>query len=386
MGSLRSLLPVRVHVFVILHVVAGGDVVHPVLVVEVPADGLLDALLELERRLPAQLALQLGGIDGVAHVVAGAVRDIGDQIHVGALGTAQHPVHRVDQHLDDVDVLPLVEAADVVGVAHLALVEDEVDGAGVILDIEPVAHVLALAIDRQRLAVTDIVDEQGDELLWELVRTVVVRAVGDHGGHPVGVVEGPHEVVAGGLGGAVGTVGLVFEVLGEELLAVGQMVLAGGGLRGEGGLDAVGVGHLQGAIDLIGGDVVEALAFPLLGEGLPVELRGLQEGEGAHHVGLCEGEGVLDGAVHMALGGEMDDAVDMLVLHQLVNALEVADVHLDELVVGLALDILEVGEVTGIGEFVDVDDVVFGVLVYEQPYHMAANESGSAGDDDVHLG
>ncbi len=198
-------------------------------------------------------------------------------------------------------------------------------------------------------------------------------------------MEGADEVVAAGLGGAVGAVGLVLEVLGEELFAVGQVVLAAGGLGGEGRLDALGVGHLEGAVDLVGGDVVEALALELLRQGLPVALGGLQEAEGTHHVGLCEGEGVLDAAVHMALGGEVDDAVDVFVLHQFVDTVEVADVHLDELVVGLALDVLEVGQVAGVGQFVEVDDFILGVLVDKEPYHMASDETGSAGDDDVHV-
>ena len=48
---------VFVHIVVVALVVAGGYVVHPVLVVEVPADGLFDTFLELERRFPAQFFL-----------------------------------------------------------------------------------------------------------------------------------------------------------------------------------------------------------------------------------------------------------------------------------------------------------------------------------------
>ena len=71
-------------------------------------------------------------------------------------------------------------------------------------------------------------------------------------------MEGAHEVVAGGLGGTVGAVGLVFQVLGEELAAVGQMMLAAAGLGAEGRHDAVGVGELKGAVDLVGADVVKS--------------------------------------------------------------------------------------------------------------------------------
>ena len=43
--------------------------------VEIPAHGFADALLERVRGRPAQVALDLRGVDGVAAVVAGAVLD-----------------------------------------------------------------------------------------------------------------------------------------------------------------------------------------------------------------------------------------------------------------------------------------------------------------------
>ena len=103
-----------------------------------------------------------------------AVGDVGYEVEVLALLASEQTVHGLDEHMNDVDVLPLVEATDVVGVGGLALMEDEVYGTGVILYIEPVAHVKALAIYGQRLAMTDVVDEQRYELLRKLVRTIVV--------------------------------------------------------------------------------------------------------------------------------------------------------------------------------------------------------------------
>ena len=84
----------------------------------------------------------------------------------------------------------------------------------------------------------------------------------------------------------------------------------------------------------------------------------------------------------MALGGEVYDAVDVFFLHQLVNTIEVTDVHLDELIVRLVLDVLEVGEVAGIGQLVEVDDLVFGIFVDEEADDVAADEAGAASDDD----
>ena len=123
--------------------------------------------------------------------------------------------------------------------------------------------------------------------------------------------------------------------------------------------------------------------MPWCGLALPIELGGLKEREGTHDIGASKGEGVLDTAVDMTLGCKVDDAIDLLVLHQLIEGIEVTDVHLDKLVVGTVLDILQIGEVAGIGQLVKVDDLILGILVDEQSYYMAADEAGTAGDDDV---
>ncbi len=75
----------------------------------------------------------------------------------------------------------------------------------------------------------------------------------------------------------------------------------------------------------------------------------------------------------------------LLILHQLQEAIEVTDIHLNKLVVRLVLDVFEVGKVAGISEFVKVDDVVLRVFVDEQAYNMGAYETGTAGDYDVSL-
>ena len=185
-----------IHLLIIFLILAARDVVHPLLMFQIPADGLLYAFLELQTWLPPEFALEFGGVDGVAKVVAGAVGDVGDEVHVLALLTAEKAVDGVDDDLDDVDVLPFVEAADVVCLGNPAVVEDHVDGAGMVLDVQPVTDVLPLAVDGKRLAVADVVDEKRDELLRKLIRPVVVRAVGHDGRHAVGVMERADKVVA----------------------------------------------------------------------------------------------------------------------------------------------------------------------------------------------
>ena len=86
-----------------------------------------------------------------------AVCHVSDEIHILAVLAAEQAVNGFYDNLDYVDVLPLVEAADVICVCYFSIVEDDVDGPCMVLDIQPVPHVLALAVDGQRLLVTDVV-------------------------------------------------------------------------------------------------------------------------------------------------------------------------------------------------------------------------------------
>ena len=314
----------------------------PGLVGDVPVDGLPQAPGEVGvRRPPAQLALELGGVDGVAAVVAGAV---GDPVEV--LGVLSHGL---EDHAQHGDVVPLPVGSDEVGLPHAALGEDVPDGRGVVLGVDPVADVLAAAVELGADAVDDVGDLPGDELLHVLVGAVVVGAVGDRGAEPVGAGPRSDEHVGGSLGRAVRRGRLIGRLLGELRRVVERQV----------------------AVDLVGGDVVVADA---------VLADGLQEAEGALDVGAQEGLGVRDGVVVVALGGVVHDRV--VARDDAVQQLRVADVAHDELhaVGGQARDVLGVARV---GQLVQDGDVDARVVVHDVVHEVAADEAAAARDDDV---
>ena len=314
----------------------------PGLVGDVPVDGGPEAPGEVGvRRPPAELALELGRVDGVAAVVSGAV---GDPVEV--LGVA---AHRLEDHAQHGDVVPLAVGADEVGLPHAALGEDVPDGRGVVLGVDPVADVLAAAVELGADAVDDVRDLPGDELLHVLVGAVVVGAVGDRGAKAVGAGPCAHEHVGGRLGGAVRRGGPVGRLLGE----------------------LGGVVERQVAVDLVGGDVVVADA---------VLADGLQQAEGALDVGAKERLRVGDGVVVVALGGVVHDCV--VPRHQLIEQPGVADVAHDELhaVGGKPGDVLGVA---GVGQLVQDGDVDARVVVHDVVHEVAADEAAAARDDDV---
>ena len=215
----------------------------------------------------------------------------------------------------------------------------------------------------------DIVDEKRYQLLRELVRTVVVRAVRNYSRHAVGVVEGTHEVVRGGLRRAVRAVGAVPGRLTEELVTVH---LVGADVR----VNTLGMGQFQGTVHLVRRDVVEQLALPLA---VPVMLGRLKHRQGAKDIGPREGERVLDRAVHVALGSQVDHAVDAVFLEDAADRPEVADVGAHEHVVRGLLDVPEVRQVARVGQLVQVHYPVLRVFVHEKADDVTSDEAGAAG-------
>ena len=102
----------------------------------------------------------------------------------------------------------------------------------------------------------DIVDEEGDQLLGELIGSIVIRAVGHQCRHPISIMVSTDKVIAGSLTCRVRAMWIILAVLCKESTI-----------------------ESQGPIDLISRDVIEALPFILLWTSFPDFTSGLQERE-----------------------------------------------------------------------------------------------------------
>lgn len=145
----------------------------PLQVVQVPLHGFADAGFKGFFRGPVEFFLDFAGVYGIAHVVAGAVFYVGDQVAIAAFLRAEF-LKDVTDGVYDFDVLFFVVAADVVGFAGLAFAEDFVEGSGMVFNVEPVADLVAFAVYRKRLAFQGVEDHQRDEFFREVVGAIVV--------------------------------------------------------------------------------------------------------------------------------------------------------------------------------------------------------------------
>ena len=328
-------------------IVTIDNMLPPILMSEIPSDGLLDAVLELRLRLPAELRVDLRRVDGVTAVVALAVGDVLDEV----FGLAE----LLEDGLDDVDVGALIVAADVVDLADAALLQDQVDGMAVVLDVEPVADVLAVAVDRQLLVGQRVDDHQRDELLREMVRAVVVRAARDRRRDLVGAMVGHDEQVSTGLRSRIRARRLEVRLFREEeIRAVERQV----------------------AVDLVRRDLMVAVDAVLA--------AGVKQHARADDIRLQEDLRILDGAVDMRLRREVDDDVRLLLLEDAVDRTAVCDVRADELEVLLLHRRLKRLEVARICQLIHADDAVARMLLEHAVDEVRANEASTAGHKDCH--
>ena len=130
-GFRKKTLSVFIHPLIILLIFPRSNMIHPFLVLEIPFHGFFDTLLKLERWLPAEFLLQLSRVDGITHIVTLSVCYISDEIHILTFLSTEQSINGLDKHLDDINVLPLVETTDVIGLGNLTLVENHIDGTDI---------------------------------------------------------------------------------------------------------------------------------------------------------------------------------------------------------------------------------------------------------------
>ena len=103
--------------------------------------------------------------------------------------------HALQDGVQHVDVVLFAVRPDQVRLAQTSLRQDRPHGRGVVLCVDPVAHVQAVAVELRTDAGEHVGDLARDELLDVLARAVVVRTVRDGDAHSVGAEPRAHQHV-----------------------------------------------------------------------------------------------------------------------------------------------------------------------------------------------
>ena len=107
----------------------------------------------------------------------------------------------------------------------------------------------------------------------------------------------------------------------------------------------------------------------------------LEKDEGAGNIDFDYGRRIVDAAIHVRLGGEMNDGV--AAGHGSFDGGGIANITLDETVVRIARDGIQVCEITRIGQFVVVNDGILLGQAQEVSDEIRSDEAGAPGEENL---
>ncbi len=168
-----------------------------------------------------------------------------------------------------------------------------------------------------------------------------------------------HKVVRGGLRCGIGAVGRVGRIFGESRVV-----------------------RAKRTIDFIRGNMQKTELRPVsLVQLLPIMSRLLQQIQSALYIGPNELSWIVDGAIDVTFRGEMDHGARPVLFEQLGYEVSVANISLHERVPRVCGDTLEVAQVSGIGQLVEIDDSA-SLIANPMMHKIGAYESRAAGQKD----
>src|SRR6185369_169184 len=264
-------------------------------------------------------------------------------------------IHQIADKMYDVYVFPLVVTADIVDFAWTSPLQHGFHGNRVILDMQPVAYIQAITVDRERLFVDDVVDHERDQLLWKMIRTVVVGTAGIESRHPVGLVVGTYQEVRTGFARRVGRIGGKRRIFGKKAC------------------------RAERAIDLVRGDLQVAESGDSVR--LPVFSALLKKDLGPEHVGFDKDLGSGNGAVYVGFCRKVDDCIHLLRCKKICYQRCIADVAPYKPVVWAMVHPFQVLKVSCIGKQVEVGYPASGISRHEAVDEVRPDKSGAAGNE-----
>ena len=315
--------------------------------IQIPLNRFLDAVGEFRFRQPAQFFMDFRRVDGVAAVMAFTVRDMMDE----AFRFAQFFANQ----FDDVDIPHFIVAADVIDFADTAFLEDEVDGPAMVFDIEPVADIEAVPIDRQRLVMQGIDNHEGNQLFRKMIRPIVIGAAADGHRQAISPMIGQNQEVSRSLGGTVRTGCVDRRCFRKEQIRPVQGQIAINFIR-------------------------RYLMIPLN----TVLAAGIHEHSRPHDIRFQENRRILNRPVDMRFRRKIDDYIRMLLFKQPINCIAVADISLDKTEIILVHNRCQRRQIPGIRQLIQTNNPFLRVLLQHMKHKIRPNETGTAGDDDVH--
>ena len=154
----------------------------PVEAIEIPINGLGQTGLKRLLWLPSKLSPGFTSIDRIAVIMA---RAIGDELNATAMiltiRTWSAFVKNGTNCMSEIYIADFVISANVVTASDVAFRADSQERRDMVIDVKPIAHVLAFSIYQNRLTQQSLTDYPWNQFFAVLKRAIIVRTIRDNG-------------------------------------------------------------------------------------------------------------------------------------------------------------------------------------------------------------
>ena len=188
----------------------------------------------------------------------------------------------------------------------------------------------------------------------KLIRAVVVGAARHDHFLPEGSVASQRDQIGTGFACGIGRTGIQRRLLGKF------------------------PGRAERAINFIGRDLNETL------DAMPP--RAIEQHARPDHIGMNEILRRINAAIDMRFGGEIDDRVKRMLRHERIHLVGICNIGFEKFVT-LAMflrDAVQIGEIPGVGEDIDVADRGRLVMLQNISNKVAPDESTATGNQYAH--
>ena len=251
-------------------------------------------------------------------------------------------------------------SADIISFAGLAFMENQVNGFTVVQNIQPVANVFAVAVNRYVLFAQRIGDNLRNQLFRMLFRTVIVGTVGNRYVHAVSAVIRTDQHIRTGFGRGIRRT----RIIGCRFLEK--------------------AGFAQRAINFIGRNMMKTAVLitglKLVRRFHPGIARNIQQHKRTDNIRLNKGFRTGNRIIDMALGGKMNNAADIVFRKQLFNQRPVTDVALNKFIIGTLCTVAQIVRIAGISQLIEVNNLIFRIFLGKIRNKIGSDKAGTAGN------
>ena len=225
-----------------------------------------------------------------------------------------------------------------------------------VFHIQPVTNIQTFPVNRQRFVSQCIGNHQRNQLLREVIRTIVVGATRNRHRQTIGTMVSQNQQIGRSLRAAVRRAGMNRSLFGEEQVRAIQRKVT---------------------INLIRRNLMITLDA--------IFTASVHQYRSADNIGLEEDTRIFNGTINMRFCRKVDHDIRMLLLEQLIDCFTVADVCFHKAEIGVIHNRCQRGQVSCISQLVQADDPVIRILLQHMENKIGTDESGTAGNNDSHL-